>query len=121
MTLLTEVGMGIQDIEHIILAGGFGSYVDLEKAMVIGLLPELDSDKVTFIGNGSLMGARMSSLTNRIRKDVVEVTKKMTNFELSDTASYMDNYIAALFLPHTDINQFPKLKARLEDRKMNRI
>jgi uncharacterized 2Fe-2S/4Fe-4S cluster protein (DUF4445 family) len=119
MTLLTEVGMSIQDIEHIILAGGFGSYVDLEKAMVIGLLPEMDSDKVTFIGNGSLMGARMSSLTNRIRKDVVEATKKMTNFELSDTASYMDNYIAALFLPHTDINQFPKLKARLEARKKN--
>jgi hypothetical protein len=41
----------------------------------------------------------------------------MTNFELSDTASYMDNYIAALFLPHTDIDQFPKLKARLETRK----
>jgi len=119
MTLLTEVGLNIQDIEHIILAGGFGSHVDLEKAMVIGLLPEIDADKVTFIGNGSLMGARMSSLTNRIRKDVVQVTKKMTNFELSDTASYMDNYIAALFLPHTDINQFPKLKARLAARKKN--
>ena len=117
MTLLTEVGMSIGDIEHIILAGGFGSYVDLEKAMTIGLLPEMDPAKVTFIGNGSLMGARMSSLTNRIRKDVVEVTKKMTNFELSDTASYMDNYIAALFLPHTDIDQFPKLKVRLEARK----
>ncbi len=117
MTLLTEVGMSIADIEHIILAGGFGSYVDLEKAMTIGLLPELDPDKVTFIGNGSLMGARMSSLTNRIRKDVVEVTKKMTNFELSDTNSYMDNYVAALFLPHTDMNQFPKLKSRLEARK----
>jgi uncharacterized 2Fe-2S/4Fe-4S cluster protein (DUF4445 family) len=117
MTLLTEVGMSIQDIEHIILAGGFGSYVDLEKAMTIGLLPELDPDKVTFIGNGSLMGARMSSLTNRIRQDVVEVTKKMTNFELSDTTSYMDNYIAALFLPHTDTNQFPRLKSRLEARK----
>ncbi|MBW2467736.1 MAG: ASKHA domain-containing protein [Desulfobacterales bacterium] len=119
MTLLTEVGMNIQDIEHIILAGGFGSYVDLEKAMVIGLLPEMDPAKVTFIGNGSLMGARMSSLTNRIRKDVVEVTAKMTNFELSDTPSYMDNYIAALFLPHTDINQFPKLKARLKARQKN--
>ncbi len=117
MTLLTEVGMSIADIEHIILAGGFGSYVDLEKAMTIGLLPELDPDKVTFIGNGSLMGARMSSLTNRIRQDVVEVTKKMTNFELSDTNSYMDNYVAALFLPHTDMNQFPKLKSRLEARK----
>jgi len=121
MTLLTEVGMSIQDIEHIILAGGFGSYVDLEKAMVIGLLPEMDAAKVTFIGNGSLMGARMSSLTNRIRKDVVEVIRKMTNFELSDTPSYMDNYIAALFLPHTDIKQFPKLKARLEARKKTQL
>ncbi len=117
MTLLTEVGMGIEDIEKIILAGGFGSYVDLEKAMTIGLLPEMDTEKVTFIGNGSLMGAKMSSLTNRIRRDVVEVTKKMTNFELSDTPSFMDNYVAALFLPHTDMNKFPKLKARLEARK----
>jgi uncharacterized 2Fe-2S/4Fe-4S cluster protein (DUF4445 family) len=117
MTLLNEVGMGIADIEQIILAGGFGSYVDLEKAMTIGLLPELDPEKVIFIGNGSLMGARMSSLTNRIRKDVVEVTKKMTNFELSDTISYMDNYVAALFLPHTDMNLFPRIKSRLEARK----
>ena len=112
MTLLEEVGLQVQDIDHIILSGGFGSYVDLEKAMIIGLLPETDPEKVTFIGNGSLMGARMSALTNRIRKDVVKVTKKMTNFELSETSSYMDNYIAALFLPHTDLNQFPKLKAR---------
>jgi uncharacterized 2Fe-2S/4Fe-4S cluster protein (DUF4445 family) len=66
------------------------------------------------------MGARMSSLTNRIRKDVVEVTKKMTNFELSDTHSYMDNYIAALFFPHTDMDQFPKLKNRIEARR-NRL
>jgi len=117
MTLFEEVGIGVKDIDRIILAGGFGSYVDLEKAMIIGLLPEIDPDKVTFIGNGSLMGAKMSSLTNRIRKDVVEVTRKMTNFELSETASYMDNYVAALFLPHTNIDQFPKLKARLEERK----
>lgn len=117
MTLLAEVGMNIQDIERIILAGGFGSYVDLEKAMVIGLLPEIDTDKVTFVGNGSLMGAKMSSLTNRIRRDVVEVTKKMTNFELSETPSYMDNYMAALFLPHTDMNMFPNLKARLDARR----
>ncbi len=65
--------------------------------MTIGLLPEMDPQRVVFIGNGSLMGAEMSSLTNRIRRDVVEVTKNMTNFELSETGSYMDNYIAALF------------------------
>ena len=120
MTLLEEVGMGMADIEQIYLAGGFGSYVDLEKAMIIGLLPEIDADRVTYFGNASLMGAKMSSLTNKIRQDVVEVTKMMTNFELSETPSYMDHYVAALFLPHTDLNQFPKLKARLDERKASR-
>ena len=117
MTLLNEVGMGMADIDRIILAGGFGSYVDLEKAMTIGLLPEIDPDKVAFIGNSSLMGAKMSSLTNRIRRDVVEVTRSMTNFELSETPSYMDNYVAALFLPHTDMDQFPRLEKRLAQRQ----
>jgi uncharacterized 2Fe-2S/4Fe-4S cluster protein (DUF4445 family) len=117
LTLLEEVGLKIQDIERIYLAGGFGSYVDLEKAMVIGLLPEIDPDRIRFVGNGSLMGAKMSCLTNRIRKDVVDVTRRMTNFELSETHSFMDNYVAALFLPHTDMNQFPNLKARLKKRK----
>ncbi|BBO75433.1 ferredoxin [Desulfosarcina widdelii] len=119
MTLLAEVGMDKADIERIILAGGFGSYVDLEKAMTIGLLPEIEPEKVTFIGNSSLMGAKMSSLTNRIRRDVVEVTRSMTNFELSETPSYMDNYVAALFLPHTDMERFPRLKERLSRRRDN--
>lgn len=116
-TLLEEVGLHMEDIDQIILAGGFGSYVDLEKSMTIGLLPEIDPEKVIFIGNGSLMGARMSSLTNRIRRDVSAVREKMTNFELSETRSFMDHYVAALFLPHTDVNLFPKLKNRLDARR----
>jgi uncharacterized 2Fe-2S/4Fe-4S cluster protein (DUF4445 family) len=114
MTLLGEVGLSIGDIARIYLAGGFGSYVDLSAAMTIGLLPEMDPSRVTYVGNGSLMGSKMSILTNRLRRDVVEVTRKMTNFELSETASYMDNYVAALFLPHTDMNLFPKVKERLD-------
>jgi uncharacterized 2Fe-2S/4Fe-4S cluster protein (DUF4445 family) len=117
MTLLKEVGLDIAALDRIILAGGFGSFVDLEKCMVIGLLPEIDAEKVTFIGNGSLLGARMSSLTNRIRSDVGTTLGRMTNFELSETPSYMDNYIASLFLPHTDLNLFPKLKSRMEARR----
>ena len=115
-TLLEEVGLTMDMIEHIILAGGFGSYIDLDRAMTIGLLPEIEADRVTFIGNGSLLGARMSSLTKRIRKDVVEVTKRMTNFELSETPSYMSNYVAAMFLPHTEIEKFPRTKGRIEGR-----
>jgi uncharacterized 2Fe-2S/4Fe-4S cluster protein (DUF4445 family) len=85
--------------------------------MVIGLLPETDPDKVTYIGNASLLGARMAALTNRLRQDVVNVTRMMTNFELSETASYMDHYVAALFLPHTDLKRFPRLQSRLADRR----
>lgn len=117
MTLLSEVGLSIHDLDRIIMAGGFGSYIDLEKTMTIGLLPEIDADKVTFIGNGSLMGARMSALTNRIRRDVASTVQRMTNFELSETKSFMDNYVAALFLPHTDLDLFPRLKQRLERRR----
>ncbi|MCK5349770.1 MAG: DUF4445 domain-containing protein, partial [Desulfobacula sp.] len=98
-TLLEEVGLTIDSIERIILAGGFGSYVDLESAMTIGLLPETDLDKVTYLGNGSLLGCKMNGLTNRLRKDVGEVVNMMTNFELAETNSYMDHYIASLFLP----------------------
>ncbi|MEN6441649.1 MAG: ASKHA domain-containing protein [Syntrophobacter sp.] len=119
-TLLDGVGLGIAHLDRIILAGGFGSHVDVGKAMTIGLLPEIEPEKVTYIGNGSLLGARMSSLTNRIRKDVVEVLKKMTNFELSETHSFMDHYIAALFLPHTDLDLFPRLKERLAAAKAAR-
>jgi uncharacterized 2Fe-2S/4Fe-4S cluster protein (DUF4445 family) len=117
MTLLAEVGMGPGDIEQIILAGGFGSYVDLEKAMIIGLLPEIDSGRVVYVGNASLLGARMTVLTNRMREDIVGVINMMTNFELSETPSYMDNYVAALFLPHTDMDRFPTLKKRLAERR----
>ncbi len=119
MTLLNEIGLSIRDIDRIIMSGGFGSYIDLEKTMTIGLLPEIDPEKVTFIGNGSLLGARMSGLTNRIRSDVKDTLSRMTNFELSETNSFMDNFMAAMFLPHTDLELFPKLRKRLEERQKN--
>lgn len=114
LTLLDEIGLSIGDVEKVILAGGFGSYVDLESAITIGLLPEIEPDKVTYLGNGSLMGSRINCLTNSLRRNVSEVVNMMTNFELASTPSYMDHYMGALFLPHTELNYFPKIKARLE-------
>ncbi len=114
LTLLDEIGLGVQDIEKIILAGGFGSYVDLESAITIGLLPEIDPEKVIYLGNGSLLGCKINSLTNALRQDVGNVVNMMTNFELASTPSYMDHYMGALFLPHTEMNYFPKVKERLE-------
>jgi uncharacterized 2Fe-2S/4Fe-4S cluster protein (DUF4445 family) len=114
LTLLEEIGLGVKDIKKIILAGGFGSFVDLESAITIGLLPELDPSCVTYLGNGSLLGCRINCLTNSLRRNVGEVVNMMTNFELASTPSYMDHYMGALFMPHTELNYFPKVKARLE-------
>ena len=114
LTLMEEIGMSITDIERIILAGGFGSYVDLQSAITIGLLPEIEPEKVIYLGNGSLLGCKINALTNALRRDVMKVVNMMTNFELASTRSYMDHYMGALFLPHTEMNYFPKVKARLE-------
>ena len=62
----------------------------------------MDNEKIIYIGNSSLMGAKISSLTNRIREDVVDVVSRMTGFELSEIPSFMDNYTASLFLPHDE-------------------
>ncbi|MBW2655389.1 MAG: DUF4445 domain-containing protein [Deltaproteobacteria bacterium] len=114
LTLLKEIGLKVNDIEKIILAGGFGSYVDLESAITIGLLPEIETEKVTYLGNGSLLGCKINCLTNALRRDVAKVVNMMTNFELASTPSYMDHYMGALFLPHTELNYFPRVKERLE-------
>ncbi|MDA8165675.1 MAG: ASKHA domain-containing protein [Desulfobacteraceae bacterium] len=112
-TLVEEVGLAVGDLEQVILAGAFGSYINLDCAMTVGLLPEVDPDKVVYVGNGSLMGARMSELSNHIRRDVMDVVHRMTSFELSEVAGFKDQYVASLFLPHTDRALFPKVHQRL--------
>ncbi|MDW7771836.1 MAG: ASKHA domain-containing protein [Desulfobulbaceae bacterium] len=111
-TLLGEVGLEVTDIDQVILAGAFGSYLDLDSAMTTGLFPEISPDKFIYVGNGSLLGCRMSELSNHIRRDVVRTMQRMTGFELSEVASYKDRYVASLFLPHTNARLFPRTAER---------
>jgi uncharacterized 2Fe-2S/4Fe-4S cluster protein (DUF4445 family) len=113
-TLLESVGLSVGDLDRVIIAGGFGQYLNLKNAITIGLLPELAPDKYSFIGNGSLLGAKMVSLSNHMRREVGEIVQKMTNFELSEVPSYMDYYVGALFLPHTNQDRFPKVMAQVD-------
>lgn len=105
--------MSLEDLDRVIIAGGFGRYINLEKAITIGLLPELPLEKFTFVGNGSLLGARMISLSNPMRADVGDIVSKMTNFELSEVPTYMDYYMGSLFLPHTEQRYFPQVTGRV--------
>ncbi|MBI5606650.1 MAG: DUF4445 domain-containing protein [Deltaproteobacteria bacterium] len=109
VTLLNEVGLGMTDLEEVIIAGGFGNYINIEKSIIIGLLPDLPLDKFKFIGNGSLLGARLICFSNILRTEVKRIFNKITNIELSENNNFMNNYIASLFLPHTDQKLFPRV------------
>lgn len=113
ITLLDNVGLKLQDIEQVILAGAFGNFINLENAIAIGLMPDLPRDRFHFVGNGSLMGATLLAFSRELLEEERRVADMMTNFELSETPGFMDHYIAALFLPHTQEEYFPTITERL--------
>ena len=119
-TLSKSVGLGGCDYEQVIIAGAFGSHLNIEKAITIGLLPDLPVDRFVFIGNGSLLGARLTSFSTDLLDDARRVAQMMTNFELSENVDFMNNYVAALFLPHTDASAFPTVSKRLANNDSKR-
>ena len=112
-TLVKAVGLTPKDVEQIIIAGAFGNYINVDRAITIGLLPDLPRERFIFIGNGSLMGARLADFSTDIIDEVRRVAKSMTNLELSENTDFMNNYVAALFLPHTNTEEFPTVGAHL--------
>lgn len=112
-TLLESVMLSWNDLEQIMIAGGFGHYLRLEQAMALGLFPELPHDRFLFVGNGSLLGAALGSFSIDMLKTAHNVALMMTNVELSDNQRFVDNYMAANFLPHTDMSLFPTMERRL--------
>lgn len=110
--LLKNTGLEFGDIEHVYISGGFGTMIDIEKAVELGLLPDLPRDRVEFIGNSSLTGAGMFLLSRQARSDACEVADKMAYIELSVDPMFMNEYTSTLFIPHTDITLFPSLKQR---------
>ena len=113
LTLIDSVGLKLQDIEQVILAGAFGSFINLENAIAIGLMPDLPRERFQFVGNGSLLGATLLAFSRDLLEEERRVADMMTNFELSETPGFMDQYIAALFLPHTQEELFPTVTERL--------
>ena len=108
--LLGKLNLKFEDVKRFYIAGGFGTYLDIEKAITIGLLPDMERSRFSFIGNSSLVGAREMLLSYEAFQKAEEVAKKITYLELSVEPAYMDEYIKALFLPHTDMARFQSVK-----------
>ncbi len=120
-TLLDSVGMTFDDLDRVIIAGGFGKFINLEKAVKIGLFPEMDFNKFIYVGNSSLLGARLVALSRDLMIEAEKVSNMMTHIELADNVNFMNEFVAACFLPHTDGSLFPETIQEIEERKKLRL
>jgi uncharacterized 2Fe-2S/4Fe-4S cluster protein (DUF4445 family) len=112
-TLLGSLGLEAGHVEQVLVAGAFGNYLDADSAVTIGLLPDVPLERIRFVGNAAVAGARLALLSRSARRKTQELSRRMTNFELSVTRGYMDRYVAGLFLPHTDLRRFPSVARKL--------
>ena len=113
--LVQSVGLELADVEQVFIAGAFGQYINVEKAIQIGLLPDMPWDRFNYLGNTSVLGAFYSLVSRGMRREVVEIAKKMTYLELSADNTFYDQFMSALFLPHTDITAFPSVMRTLQN------
>jgi uncharacterized 2Fe-2S/4Fe-4S cluster protein (DUF4445 family) len=111
--ILQNVGLDWSAISRVYIAGGFGRYIQVADAVLIGLLPDLPFEHFTYIGNSALTGAYIALLSRERRQELAALAARMTYVDLSSDPGYMDSYISALFLPHTDWGQFPTVRERL--------
>jgi uncharacterized 2Fe-2S/4Fe-4S cluster protein (DUF4445 family) len=107
--LADSVGVDLHDVEHVLVGGSFGKYINVENAVKIGLLPDLPWDRFHFLGNTAVLGSYMALLSRDARQQINTIAGGMTYLELSADNTFYDAFTAALFLPHTDITRFPNV------------
>nr|WP_317333077.1 corrinoid activation/regeneration protein AcsV [uncultured Romboutsia sp.] len=111
--LIESLGMDFSVIGKVYIAGGIGNNLDIENSILIGLLPDIEREKFSYIGNSSLVGSYLALISKDAKKKLKEIGNEMTYVELSVYPTYMDEFISACFLPHTNIEQFPTVKSKL--------
>jgi uncharacterized 2Fe-2S/4Fe-4S cluster protein (DUF4445 family) len=109
--LAEQVGMTLNDVEQMFIGGSFGKYINIEKAVQIGLLPDMPWEKFSFLGNTSIKGAYYTLLSSEERERIKDIANRMTYIELSADNTFYEAFTSALFLPHTDMSKFPTVES----------
>lgn len=113
--LIESLGMDFSVIDKVYIAGGIGNNLNIENSILIGLLPDIEREKFVYIGNSSLVGAYLALVSEDAKNKLKNIGNEMTYVELSVYPTYMDEFISACFLPHTNIEQFPTVKSILSE------
>jgi uncharacterized 2Fe-2S/4Fe-4S cluster protein (DUF4445 family) len=110
-----SVGIPLESVEQVLIGGGFGQYINVEKAVQIGLLPDMPWERFKFLGNTSLKGSYLALLDHKNQAEINAIANKMTYIELSADNRFFDAFTSAMFLPHTDMALFPSVKIGGDD------
>jgi uncharacterized 2Fe-2S/4Fe-4S cluster protein (DUF4445 family) len=111
--LAQSIGFPLEQVGRVLIGGSFGKYINVEKAVQIGLLPDRPWDCFHFLGNTSVAGAYLALIDCRARERIADIAGRMTYVELSADNSFYEAFTSALFLPHTDLDRFPTVAAAL--------
>lgn len=106
-TMLHSLDFDVEMIDTVYVAGGIGSGINMKNAVSIGMFPDIPLEKFHYIGNSSLSGAYAMLLSTEAERKTYELARNMTYLELSTVPTYMDEFVACCFLPHTDTSLFP--------------
>jgi uncharacterized 2Fe-2S/4Fe-4S cluster protein (DUF4445 family) len=107
--LMNQSAVLPEAIEKIYLAGAFGNYIDSENAKIIGIIPDIPTENVVFVGNSALSGARMTLLSTDMRREATDLSRQLTYVELGAVSNFNEELISATYLPHKDITRFPSV------------
>ncbi len=119
--LADRVGVPFGSVQRLLVGGSFGKYINVEKAVGIGLLPDMPWDRFEFLGNTSVKGAYLALLNRDDRAAVEEIASRMTYIELSADNTFYEAFTSALFLPHTDLSRFPSVAASMTKEGQNHV
>ena len=115
-SLVQSVGLSFADVQKVYIAGAFGNKLDVTSAITIGLLPELPPERIHFIGNSCVAGAKLVMRSHKMFDEVYRIRDQISYMELMVDPAYMEKFTSACFLPHTDVSRFPQVTKRLEER-----
>ena len=106
-TLLEQSGKAPNDLDRLVLAGGFAAHLRIENAITLGLLPEIPIEKYDVIGNGSLAGAYAALGVPAVWDALNQISTAPAAVHLAETAGFEDRFIDALAIPNLDPDEFP--------------
>lgn len=114
--LMRQTGLEMNEISRFYVAGAFGTYLDKESAIAVGLYPDMDRDRIISAGNASLEGAQDYLLHRKAAERIRGILEKMDYVQFGAVEDFLHLMVAAEALPHTDLEQYPTVKKKLQER-----